>query len=200
MKLQALALMALLPCLAATMGDFDKEKVLGDPGAPVQIEVYSDFECPACKNFHENLLPMIVRDYVAPGKVCVIAREFPLNIPAHRFSREAANFATAAARVGKYQQVADTLFRNQASWSENGKIWETIAPVLAPAEQKRVQALAKDPGVTAEVQRDYDSALARRVNQTPTLMIRRGKREYTFAGPGPENYLLLRSLIDGLLK
>lgn len=200
MKIHALALAALVPCLAASMGDFDKDKILGNPAAPVQIEVYSDFECPACKNFHENMLPTIMRDYVVSGKVCVIPKEFPLNIPAHRFSREAANFATAAARVGKYQMVADTLFKNQASWSESGKIWETIAPVLAPAEQKRIQTLVKDPSVTSEVQRDYDSAMSQRVNQTPTLLIKRGTRQYAFAGPGPDNYLLLRSLIDGLLK
>ena len=102
--------------------------------------------------------------------------------------------------MGKYQAVADTLFRNQASWSESGKVWETIAPVLAPAEQKRVQTLVNDPGVTGEVQRDYDSAIAQRVNLTPTLLIKRGNNQYAFAGPGPENYLLLRSLIDGLLK
>ena len=200
MKVHAVALIALLPCLAATMGDFDKEKVLGNPAAPVQIEIYSDFECPGCKSFHENLLPTIMRDYVIPGKVCIIAREFPLNIPAHRFSRQAANYATAAARVGKYQAVADTLFQNQAVWSESGKVWETIAPVLAPAEQKRVQTLVKDPSVTGEVQHDYDSAIAQRVNQTPTLLIKRGNSQYAFAGPGPDNYLLLRSLIDGLLK
>jgi protein-disulfide isomerase len=200
MKLYALALVALVPCLAASMGDFDKDKILGNPAAPVQIEIYSDFECPACKNFHETLLPTIMHDYVVPGKVCVISREFPLNIPDHHFSREAANFATAAARVGKYQAVADALFQNQVSWSESGRLWETIAPVLSPSEQKRVQMLVKDPSVTAEVQRDYDSAMSQRVNQTPTLLIKRGSRQYAFAGPAPGTYLLLRSLIDGLLK
>lgn len=200
MKVRALALMALIPCMAATMGNFDKDKILGNPAAPVKIEIYSDFGCPACKNFHENLLPTIMRDYVVPGKVCLIPREFPLNIPEHRFSREAANYATAAARVGKYQAVADALFLKQAFWHESGKVWEAIAPVLSTAEQKRVQTLVKDPSVTNEVQSDYDSAIAQRVNQTPTLLIKRGETHYAFAGPGPENYLLLRSLIDGLLK
>ncbi len=200
MKFHALALAAMVPCLAASLGDFDQGKILGNPAAPVQIEVYSDFECPACRNFHQSLLPTIMRDYVVPGKVCVIPREFPLNIPDHRFSRQAANLATAAARVGKYQAVADALFRNQANWGETGKVWEAVAAVLSPAEQKKVYALANDASVTGEVQHDYDSAMAQRVNQTPTLLIKRGDRQYAFAGPGPDNYLLLRSLIDGLLK
>ena len=62
--------------------------------------------------------------------------------------------------------------------------------MLAPAEQKQVQTLVKDPTVTGEVQQDYDSAIARRVNQTPTLLIKRGNNQYAFPGPGPDNLLL----------
>ena len=200
MKASAIALFALVCCLAAPVGEFDQDKVLGNPSAPVQIEVYSDFSCPACKNFHENLLPTLMHDYVVPGKVCVISKEFPLNIPDHKYSREAANLATAAARVGKYQQVSDTLFQNQTSWAESGKVWDYVATALTPVEQKRVQQLAKDPAIVGEVQHDYDSAMSQRLNQTPTLLIKKGSRQYAFAGPGPGNYLLLRSLIDGLLK
>jgi len=43
-----------------------------------------------------------------------VSREFPLRM--HQYSREAANYATAAARLGKYQQVADALFLNQLVW------------------------------------------------------------------------------------
>jgi protein-disulfide isomerase len=200
MKRFALLLGMLVPCLAGPVTGFDKDKVLGSPSAPVQIEIYSDFECPACKNFHENVLPLLMRDYVNSGKAYVVSREFPLNIPAHKYSREAANYATAAARIGKYQPVSDTLFFKQTDWSGTGKVWETIAAVLAPPDQKKVQALAKDPGVLSEVQRDVDSAQASRVSQTPTLMIRRGSKQYAFPGPSPENYMLLRSLIDGFLK
>jgi hypothetical protein len=63
-----------------------------------------------------------------------------------------------------------------------------------------VQALAKDPAVAQEVQRDVDAGFAARINETPTLIIKRGAKTYQFAGPTRENYLLLKSLIDGLLK
>jgi protein-disulfide isomerase len=200
MKFYAVALLALVPCFGAMPGDVDKDKILGDPAAQVQLELYSDFMCPACKAFHEQLLPVIMKDYVTPGKVCIISREFPLNIPAHKYSRQAANLATAAARVHKYPQVSDLLFAKQQDWGNTGKMWEAIASAFTPAEQKKVQALANDPNVTGEVQRDYDSAMALRVSQTPTLIIRRGTRNYTFGGPGQDNYMLLKSLIDGLLK
>ncbi|HTS26968.1 MAG TPA: thioredoxin domain-containing protein [Bryobacteraceae bacterium] len=180
------------------VADVQRAKSLGDPVAPVRLELYSDFECPACKGFHEAVLPLLVRDYVAAGKVYLVSREFPLTM--HPYSREAANYATAAAEVGKYQSVGDVLFRNQAIWGASGKVWETIAEVLTPAEQKTVRELAQTSDVLALVQQDVDSGIQQRIDRTPTLIVSRGARRYPFAGPGLENYPILRSLIDELLK
>ena len=195
MKLFALALTALLPCLAAS-SDADPGKSLGSPSAPIRIEVFSDFECPACKALHEQILPLVFKDYAIPGKVYLVSREYPLAM--HQFSREAANYATAAARFGKYQDVADALFKNQLVWEVNGKVWDTVAGVLTPAEAKKVQLLAKDPSVLSEVQRDVDAGRAAGINQTPTMIVTRGTNRFPLAGA--VNYNLLRSLLDGLLK
>jgi protein-disulfide isomerase len=194
MKLLLLTACALLPCLAAGP-ELDKGKILGSPTAPIVIEVYSDYGCPACRNFHEQVLPTIVRDYVMTGKVQVISHEFPLNIPAHKFSREAANYATAAARLGIYQPVADVLFRTQESWETSGKVWDTVATVLSADQQKRIQALAKDPSVAAEVQRDLDLGNKERVNSTPAIFITRPQHLLL---PYPINYNYLQSLLNGL--
>ena len=195
MKLFALALTVLLPCLAAS-SDADPGKALGSPSAPIQIEVFSDFECPACKGLHEQILPQVMRDYVIPGKVFLVSREFPLQM--HPYSREAACYATAAARFGKYEQVADTLFKNQVAWGASGKVWDTVAKVLTPAEASKVQLLAKDPAVLSEVQRDVDAGKAAAINQTPTMIVTHGASRFPVAGA--VNYNLLRSLLDGLLK
>ena len=195
MKLFALALAALLPCLAAS-SDADPGKVMGSPGAPIRIEVFSDFECPACKALHEQILPWVFKDYVIPGKVYLVSHEFPLRM--HKYSREAANYATAAARLGKYQQVADALFLNQLAWEVNGKVWDTVANVLTPEDAKKVQVLAKDASVLSEVQRDVDAGKSVPINQTPTMIVTHGTSRFPVAGA--VNYNLLRSLLDGLLK
>ena len=197
MKILALALAALLPCLAAGL-DVDKGKTMGDPAAPMLFELYSDFSCPACKTLHENVLRTIVQDYVRTGKAYLVFREFPLNIPAHVYSRPAAAFAVAAARIGKYQTVSDALFRNQQAWSVNGKVWETVAGVLTPEEQKRVQVLAKDPAVLAEVQRDVDRGMQAVLTQTPTLMVTYKLRQHPWTQFG--DYSLFRGYVDALLK
>jgi len=191
-----LALLALTAVLVA--GAADNGKILGSPTAPLRLEVYSDFACPACRTFHEQTLPMIVRDYVMPGKLAIVNHEFPLNIPAHKHSREAANYATAAARLGIYQPVSDALFRAQESWNESGKVWETVATVLSADQQKKVQALVKDPTVPAEVQHDVDAGTKEKISSTPTIFLVRGAQRLPI--PFPVNYGFLRSLIDGYLK
>lgn len=195
MKLCAVALAALLPAVAG-VPDIDPGKAMGNPAAPVTVQVFSDYECPSCKMFHDQTLPELVRDYVSTGKVYLVYRDFPL--PMHRYSREAANYACAAAHLGLYQPVADSLFKNQATWSNNGKVWEYVATVLTANQQKKVQAMAASPEVLGEIQRDVDAGYKESVNSTPTLIVSKGAKKYPVSGG--MNYVLLRQLIDDLGK
>jgi protein-disulfide isomerase len=195
MKIHALAVALLLPCLAAGQ-DVDKGKTMGNPAAPLMFELYSDFMCPACKNLHENVLPAIILDYVKTGKAYLVFREFPL--PAHMYSRQAAALAVAASRMGKYQPVSDALFKYQVAWSASGKPWDAVATALTPDEQKKVQALATDPGVLADVQRDVDRGLKAVLTQTPTLMVTYKLKQQPWTQFG--DYSLFSGYIDDLLK
>ncbi len=199
MKLCALLLAAVLPCLGQQL-TADTNKCFGNPAAPVRLDVFSDFECPACRAFHMDMLPQIERDYGPTGKIYIVSHEYPLNIPAHKYSREVAAYATAAARVGKYDVVADALFKNQPIWyaegKSPGKFWEFIAAVLTPAEQKKVQALAKDPSVLSEVQSDYDLGTRMGVNSTPSLFVTHGAQRFSL--PWPVSYPLFRSMVNNM--
>jgi protein-disulfide isomerase len=198
MKLCVLALLALFPCLAASPA-IDKQKATGNPAAPLVMEVYSSFDCPHCKIMRESFEPMVIRDYVMPGKVYLVHREFPLSGQYHPYAREAANYATAAARIGKYEAVADALFKNQASWTQDGKVWQTVASVLTASEQAKVQALAKDPGVLGEVEMDYQAGISGAIQSTPTIVVTAKGKKYPFAGV-PPSYEFFRQFLDGLLK
>jgi protein-disulfide isomerase len=196
MKLYAAALTVLLPCLAAGP-EIDRNKALGVPTAPVTLEIFSDFTCPHCKVFHETMLPQLMRDYVVGGKVYVVDRAFPLSGQGHQYSREAFAYAVAAARIGKYQPVADVLYAQQGAWAMNGNLLNTVAAVLPPADQKKVQGLIKDPGVLAEIEAEYQEGVASGINETPTLVVTAGGKRYNL--PHAPQYALLKSMIDGLL-
>jgi protein-disulfide isomerase len=192
----AFALAALLPCLAATP-EIDKAKALGSPTAPIIMEVFESFDCPHCKALNEETLPLVIRDFVTSGKVYLVHREFPLYGPYHPYAREAAEYATAAGRIGKYEQVSDALFKNQTVWAVNGKVWETVASVLTPTEQKKVQELAKSPSVTGEVEKEYQEGVAMGVNSTPTMVVTHGPQRYPIPAQNL-NYGFLKSMIDGM--
>ena len=169
MKMFALVLALMLPCLAAG----PDSKSVGNPAAPLRMDLYSDFTCPHCKVLHEQTLPKIMADYVTPGKAYLVFHEFTLTGQGHEHSKTASLYAAAAARVGKYQQVCDALFQTQSSWAVSGKVWETVSLALTPVEQKKVQALFNDPTVAAEVQRDLELGVAAHVDRTPTLVMTR---------------------------
>jgi protein-disulfide isomerase len=193
MKMFALALALMLPCLAAG----PDSKSVGNPTAPMRMDLYSDFTCPHCKLLHEQILPKIMADYVTPGKAYLVFHEFTLTGQGHEHSKTASLYAAAAARVGKYQQVCDALFQTQSSWAVSGKVWETVAPALTPAEQKKVQALFKDPAVAAEVQHDLELGMAAHVDRTPTLvMTHKGKQTPWSSWT---DYGLFQSMVDLLL-
>jgi protein-disulfide isomerase len=193
MKTFALALALMLPCLAAGPDG----KSVGNPAAPMRMDLYSDFTCPHCKMLHEQILPKIMADYVTPGKAYLVFHEFTLTGPGHEHSRTASTYAAAAARVGKYQQVCDALFQTQSSWAVSGNVWEAVSPSLTPVEQKKVQLLFKDPAIAAEVQRDYDLGVAAHVDRTPTLvMTRKGKQTPWSSWT---DYGLFTSMVDLLL-
>ena len=177
MKLCALVLAALLPGFAASTGTSKKGQPFGNPSAPILIELYSDFECPACRQFHQTMLPLLMRDYINTGKAYLVEHD----MSNHPHSTEATGYALAAARIGKYTEVADALYQHQAEWSVSGKVWDAVAAVLSPADQKKVAALAKDSSVLAEVKSETDESRPK-VQRTPTLQVIRSMKQYHFEG------------------
>ena len=186
----------LVALVAATLtSQAAQVKGRGTPGAPVQLDIYSDYQCPACKALYEKTLVPLMADYVDKGKVYLIHHEFPLAM--HPHAMEAACYAVAAGRVGKYEQAGDVLFRTQESWASSGKVDETVCSILTPVEAKKVRALAKDPAVFAEVQQDIQAGRNANISSTPTLILTHHSKQYRL--PGGASYEIMRRFIDQLL-
>ena len=197
MKLVTLALLALFAG-AATSGDIIKGNAYGSPSAPLLIEVFSDFECPGCKTFHDTEVPQLMKDYVLPGKAYLVYRYFPLAM--HPHGREAAEWVCAAAQIGKYQQAADTLFAHQQQWAADGRVEQTVDSVLTASEQQKVKSLLKTPAVQEEINRDMAEGVQVPITSTPGLLVTYRLKRYPVSGVGVLNYSLVKSLLDDLLK
>ena len=76
------------------------------------MEEFGDFECPTCAKL-ATFLDQLIKEY--HPRVRLIFRNFPL--PMHQFARDAALAAEAAGLQGRYWEMHDMLYREQAVWS-----------------------------------------------------------------------------------
>ncbi len=184
------------PQSAAGLTDVDAHKAFGSKNAPVTMEVFSDFQCPACKTLFTTTNRRLMDDYVSTGKVYLIHRDFPLAMHAH--SRVAARYARAAAQLGKVEPVEKALFENQEKWEQTGDVDGTVAAVLSAAEMTKVRALVKGGTLDAAIDKDFALGQTYRVSQTPTTVFHCKGQTYPYAGIMP--YDVLKTFLEQLLS
>ncbi|HEX8878809.1 MAG TPA: thioredoxin domain-containing protein, partial [Candidatus Acidoferrum sp.] len=185
-----------LPLPQAPLQDVDPHKAFGSKNAPVVMEVFSDYQCPACKALYTNTNRSLMDNYVTTGKVYLIHRDFPL--PMHAYSRVAARYARAAAEIGKIEPAEQALFQNQEKWEQNGDVDGTVASVLTPSEMNKVRALVKGGTLDALIDKDYALGQMYRVTQTPTTIFRCKGQTYPIANV--MTYDTMKQFLDQLLS
>lgn len=177
----------------AAVDDAPPNKSLGTRTAPITVEVFSDYECPACRAFYMETVRPLMDNYVATGKVYLVHRDFPL--PMHRFSREAARLVNAAAKIGKFEKVEAAVYSKQESWDKDGNIDAALGTVLTPAELKRVKEIAQSGKMEPFIESDIALGNSKQVHQTPSVFV-------TYAGqtdalpPQGVTYYILRQYLD----
>ena len=189
-------ILILILSVALAAADSPPPKTAGSPGARIQLEIFSDYQCPACRLLHFMTLHRVIDDYVSTGKVYLIYRDYPL--PMHAHSRQAARYANAARELGKFDAVDDALYGSQETWGKNGQIEAQLASVLSKADLKKLQELARSPAIEAGIDRDVQLARQQQINQTPTMVITANGK--VFRIPGAVQYEVLRRFLDTLLE
>ncbi len=143
--------------------DTSNSPIKGSPKAPIEIIVFSDFECPYCSNLAKILDKVLVR---FPDKVKIIFKHCPLGY--HKNAVEAAQAAIAAGIQGKFWEYHDLLFEHQKELSPQ-KLQE-----LAEALGLNMEKFNKDrssPEVTAIISRDVSQARALEIRGVPAVYI-----------------------------
>ena len=103
----------------------DGNYLKGNKDAKVTIIEFSDFQCPFCERFVSGALPQIEENYIKTGKVKLIFKDFPLD-SIHPYATPAALAARCAGEQGKFWEMHDLIFTNQASLSSTPyRTWAT---------------------------------------------------------------------------
>lgn len=85
----------------------------GSQDAKVTIVEFSDFQCPYCSRYVTETYAQINQTY--GDKIRYLFHDYPL--PFHNNAQKASEAARCAGEQGKYWEMHDLLFQNQADWS-----------------------------------------------------------------------------------
>jgi protein-disulfide isomerase len=180
----------------AAVDDAPPNKTMGTRTAPIMIEVFSDYQCPACRALYTDTLRPLMDNYVSTGKVYLVHHDFPLAM--HRYSREAAKLVNAAAKIGKFEKAEAALYAKQESWDKDGNLDAALATALTPAELQRVKQIAGSGKMDPFIESDVALGNSKQIHQTPSLFVTHGGQTDALP-PGGVTYSLLKRYLDQLL-
>lgn len=177
------------PIVTAAPSNLEVErdgKTLGDPNAPVKMEVWEDFQCSGCMYYSINTEPVIIQNYVATGKVYYVYNFYPIidgGISSGE-SHQSANAAMCALEQGRFWEYHDLLYANWIGENVGSYANERL---VAMAESLNLDMDAfnecfdsdKYSDVIAE---DYAAGQALGINATPAIFIN-GQQPQSSAGP-----------------
>ncbi len=148
-------LLALVPEDAANFGKKDSKVVV--------IE-FADFQCPACQAAH-NVVKELRSDY--RDKIFFVYRDFPL-ISDHPASLLAAMAANCANEQGKFWEMHDKIFENQADINERSLKIYAVQMGLNGVEFSECIQSGK---YLKKIEKDLEDGWLAGVRATPTFFI-----------------------------
>ena len=171
-------------------------QTVGRPDAPITIEVFSDFQCPACKLFVTTELASLLNDFVRPGFARIESRD--IDVIDRGGSTESVELAAAgacAADQGRYWTFHDLVFWNQGRENKGDHDAAFIAKVAngAGLDMATFQACDARADLRQAVRQATSDAASIGLTATPTLRIN-GR---TITGVPP--YADLKSYLTQLL-
>jgi protein-disulfide isomerase len=136
----------------------------GRADAPLTLVEYGDYQCPYCGAAY----PVIKRLQKASGKkLRFVFRNFPLT-QAHPYAMIAAEAAEAAALQGKFWEMHDLIYQNQADLERD------VLPAWAERlelDLEEFEIAIKKGEITKRIKEDRMSGIQSGVNGTPCFFI-----------------------------
>jgi len=143
----------------------DDDPFIGPEDAPITIIEFSDYQCPYCKKWHDEVLDQLLANY--PDQIRFVYRDFPL-ISLHPGAAPAAEAADCAGEQGSYWPFYQALF--SMKYDLTTEAYQQYAAELGLDMQAFAECLA-DRRYEPEVMGDYNYAVNLGVSSTPTFFI-----------------------------
>jgi len=135
----------------------------GNPGAPVLLVEFADFQCPACRAARPIVEEALKKH---EGQTRLVFKNFPLSI--HQYGEKLARSARAAQAQGKFWEMYAALFDNQDRISP--AVIDELAKGLG-LDMAKFQKDSESEAVADAVSRDRKQGERLDIQSTPTLYI-----------------------------
>lgn len=153
-------LLALTACSTAEPGEKD---TLGNADAPVLIEEFSDYQCPACANISPQLEAVVKRN---PDIARFNYYHFPLS--QHQRAFPAAEAAECANDQGKFWEYSAFLFKNQNNLTDDA--FKSFADKLK-LDRTAFDECLESGSKKSMVKADLYEGRRRKVSYTPSIFV-----------------------------
>jgi protein-disulfide isomerase len=182
------------PRVDSVMARADRGRMRGDSTAPVWVIMVSDFQCPYCRQWHEESFARLVREYVQTKKVRLAFMNYPLSI--HPNALPASEAAMCAGMQGRFWEVHDALFASQKRWEGLADPMPTFTTIATrPGMDMAAWKRCVDSHTTRPlIEEDQRRGAAAGIRSTPTFFI--GSRTMV----GADKYDSLRVRIEAELR
>jgi len=146
---------------------------LGDPKAPVEMEMFIDVQCPICQEYEVSNLPTVVKEDIANGKAQLHLKPWAF-IGAQSLTGRYG--IIAAAKQNKGFEYAKVLYDNQPANSENtgyltGKWMANIAASVDGLDLAQWKSDVNSAETKATAKAVDQLATQKKVDATPTVLV-----------------------------
>ena len=138
-------------------------QIKGNSEASDYLVEFSDFQCPACGAFYPQVKSLVNAN---KDKLALSYRHFPLD--QHKMAVPAALAAEAAAEQGKFWEMHDYIFENQAGLSEEMLL---SAGEKLGLDKAKYEEAYKNKKYQEKVSKDLADGKRFSVNATPTFFL-----------------------------
>ena len=148
----------------------DNSHMTGKMGTKVTLVEFGDYQCPACGQV-APFVKQVVDQYVTNPNFNFVFRNFPLTQHANAFP--SAEAAESAGAQGKYFQMNELLYKNQAEWSEVAdptSIFVGYAKTLG-LDTVKFKASLDTKAFDAFIKADLVDAMSLSLDHTPTFFL-----------------------------
>ncbi len=165
---------------------------IGEETAPVKMIEFASLTCGHCAKFHNEVFPLLKKDYIDNGKIFFTYQDFPLD----KFALKASVIARCSGKE-KYFSFLKVLYKKQKDWTRSQDPFKSLLKIakLGGLKNEEIKVCVSNKSIEDGILKKRLSSTKKfDIKATPTIYFNDEKYE------GDLSYEALKLKIDSLIN